>query len=102
MLKCRSIVVAIFWALMSVMTAIAQEPAGLPRPSPEHKKLGVFVGTWKDEAELKPGPLGSGGRMSLTETCDWFTAGFNIVCHTDTTGFLGDLKTLSVLTYDAE
>jgi hypothetical protein len=102
MLKSRSIVVVIFWALMRVVTAIAQEPAGPPQPSPEHKMLGVFVGTWKDEAEMKPSPLGPGGKMSLTETCEWFAGGFSVVCHTDTTGFMGDLKTLTVLTYDRE
>ena len=51
---------------------------------------------------MKPGPFGPGGKMSLTETCEWFTGGFSIVCHTETTGFMGDLKTLSVLSYDPE
>ena len=102
MLKCRSIVLAIFCALMRVMTAIAQDPAGLLQPSLEHKRLGVFVGTWEDQAEMKPSPLGPGGKMCLTETCEWFTGGFSVVCHTDATGFMGGLKTLTVLTYDAE
>jgi len=102
MLKRESMVLAVFSGLISVMTAIAQEPAGLPQPSPEHKKLGAFVGTWKDEALMKPGPLGGGGRMSLTQTCEWFTGGFSVVCHTETLGRTGVLKTLTVLTYDQE
>ena len=40
--------------------------------------------------------------LNLTETCEWFTGGFSIVCHTETTGFMGDVTTLTVLTYDAE
>jgi hypothetical protein len=84
------------------MTCVAQQPAGTPQPSLEHKKLAAFVGTWKDEAEMKPSPFGRGGNLSLAETCDWFAGGFSIVCHTETTGFMGDLKTLTVLTYDAE
>lgn len=88
--------------LIGGFTFVAQLPDSTPQAGPEHKKLGVFVGTWKDEAEMKPGSLGSGGRMSLTETCDWFTGGFSVVCHTETLARLGDLKTLTVLTYDTD
>ncbi len=102
MLKRRSTVLGVALTLISGIAVEAQQPAVAPLPSPEHKKLAAFVGTWKDEAEMKPGPFGPGGKMSLTETCDWFTGGFSIVCHTETTGFMGDLKTLSVLGYDAE
>jgi hypothetical protein len=102
MLKRGNIVLAVALTLIGVITVIAQERGVPPQPSPEHKKLGVFVGTWKDEAEMKPGPFGPGGKMSLTETCEWFTGGFSVVCHTDTTGFMGDLKTLTILTYDPE
>jgi len=88
--------------LIGVIMVMAQEHGRPPQPSPEHNKLGVFVGTWKDEAEMQPGPFGPGGKLSLTESCEWFTGGFSVVCHTDTTGFMGDLKTLTVLTYDPE
>jgi hypothetical protein len=102
MLKRGSIVLAVAWTLIGVITVIAQEPGGPPQPSLANKKLGMFVGKWKDEAEMKPGPFGPGGKMSLTETCEWFTGGFSVLCHTDTTGFMGDLKTLTILTYDPE
>lgn len=102
MLKRGSLVLAAAWTLVGVITVIAQERGGPPQPSPEHKKLGVFVGTWKDEAEMKPGPFGPGGKMSLTETCEWFTGGFSVVCRTETAGFMGGLKTLSILAYDPE
>jgi hypothetical protein len=102
MLKRGSMILAVAWTLISVITVIAQERGGPPPPGPEHKKLGVFVGTWKDEAEMKPGPFGPGGKLSLTETCEWFTGGFSVVCHTETTGFMGDVTALTLLTYDAE
>jgi hypothetical protein len=82
--------------------AVAQHPAAAVQPSPEYKKLGAFVGTWKDEAQMKPNPLGPGGRMTLTETCEWFTGGFSLVCHTERLARTGVLKTLTVLTYDTE
>ena len=99
MLKHRVASVAL--TLMSGFTSVAQQPTSAVQPSPEHKKLGVFVGTWNDEALMKPGPFGPGGKMNLTETCDWFTGGFSLVCHTEATGYLGHVKTLTVLTYDS-
>jgi len=104
MLRRQSIVLALVvsWTVIGVIAVLAQEPGDAPRPSAEHKKLGAFVGSWKDEAEMKPGPLGGGGRMSLTQTCEWFTGGFSIVCHTETLARMSNLKTLTVLTYDAE
>ena len=99
--KRENMVLGVAFALIR-MTCVAQQPAGAPQPSPEHKKLAAFVGTWKDEAEMKPSQFGPGGKMNLAETCDWFASGFSIVCHTETTGFMGDLKTLTVFTYDAE
>ena len=102
MLKRRSTILVVSWTLFGATTVIAQEPGKPPQPSPEHKKLGVFAGTWSDEAVMKAGPFGSGGKMNLTETCDWFTGGFSLVCHTEATGYLGHVKTLTVLTYDPE
>jgi uncharacterized protein DUF1579 len=95
------VALALTLAVAIAIVALAQTPAGVPQPGPENKKLGVFVGTWKDEAQMKPGPFGPGGKMNMTETCDWFTNGFSVVCHTDTTGFMGDIKTLTLLNYNA-
>ena len=102
MLKRGSIVLGVALTLINGITVEAHQLAGTPGPSPEHKKLAAFVGTWEDEAEMKPGPFGPGGKLILTETCEWFTGGFSIVCHTESTGFMGDLRTLSVLSYDPE
>src|SRR5215813_14410735 len=102
MVKLEKIVLGVALTLMNGVTVRAQHPAGAVQPSPEYKKLGVFVGTWNDEAEVKPGPFGPGGRISLKETCEWFTGGFSVVCHTETLARAGVLKTLTVLTYDPD
>jgi hypothetical protein len=60
------------------------------------------VGTWKDEAELKPSPFGPGGKIHITETCEWFTGGFSLVCNSESTGLMGEGKALTVLSYDSE
>jgi len=102
MLTRASVILAVAWTLFGVVTVTPQEAEKPPQPSPEHKKLGVFVGTWNDEAMMNPGPLGFGGRMNLTETCEWFTGGFTVVCYTETFARVGNLKTLTILTYDPE
>ena len=55
-----------------------QQPA--PKPSAEHQKLAYFVGTWTSTGEMKPSPFGPGGKMTSTETCEWFDGGFAVVC----------------------
>ena len=102
MSKRGAMVLAVASTLIGVITVVAQESARPPQPSPEHKKLAVFVGTWKDEAELKPGPFGLGGKMRITESCEWFTGGFSLVCNSESTGLVAEGKTLTVLNYDAE
>ncbi len=99
--KREIVVLAVALTVVCGIKVIAQGPMGTPQPSAENKKLGAFVGTWKDEAEMKPGPFGPGGKMSMTETCEWYTNGFSLECHTDTTGFMGNIKTLTLMNYNA-
>jgi hypothetical protein len=87
---------------MSANLLLAQSPASPPQPGPESRQLAAFLGTWRDEAVFQPSPISPGGRMTLTQTCDWFSGGFSLVCHTDTSGFMGDIKTLTIITYDPE
>lgn len=85
-----------------VLATQAQAPAGPPKPGPEHKRLGTFVGKWSGSGETKPGPWGPGGKMSWTESCEWFAGGFSVVCHSDMTGPMGDGKGLFILGYNTD
>src|SRR3989454_7285461 len=58
----------------------AQAPAAAPKPGPEHQKLAYFAGRWSESADIKPGPMGPGGKMTETSTCEWFSGGFYLVC----------------------
>jgi hypothetical protein len=80
-------------------SAWAQPPA---KPGPEHKKLEYFAGKWNIEGEMKAGPWGPGGKMTASETCDWFEGGFTLVCNSSGTGPMGPTKGLSLLGYSAE
>jgi hypothetical protein len=79
---------------------LAQQPA--PKPGPEHKAMGYFVGKWTGEADVKPGPMGPGGKMTNADTCEWFGEGFHVICRGEGKGALGQMKTLGVLSYGAD
>ncbi len=87
----------VFWA-----TVLGQQSAGLPQPGPEEKRLGYFVGKWIEEVDVKPGPLGPGHKGTINETCDWFPGGFQVVCHGDFSGTVGEVKDLSLFSYSRE
>ena len=76
--------------------------AQAPKPGPEHQKLGFFVGKWKMEGEMKPGPMGAGGKMSGTDTCEWFEGRFAVVCRAEGKMPTGPSKSLGILGYNAE
>ncbi|MFH1267696.1 MAG: DUF1579 family protein, partial [Planctomycetota bacterium] len=92
-------------ALVLVLTGVgfAEEPAGPPQPTAEHKVLGMFVGDWAGSGEMKPGPHGPGGPMSWTEKCSWFGgAEFNVVCKSEGTSPTGPMKGLGIMGYNTE
>lgn len=67
--------------LVLVVGALAQESA--PKPAPELKKLDMLDGSWAVEGDVKPNPMGPGGKMSENEKCEWMEGGFFLVCHVD-------------------
>src|SRR2546425_11621171 len=67
-MRTRLLNFAVCLVLSSGLT-LAQAPAEKPKPGPEHKKLGYFVGKWNAEAEMKPGPFMPGGKMTSRDIC---------------------------------
>ena len=86
--------------LFLVLTAVAQMET--PKPGPEHKKLDVLAGSWTLDGDMKPSPMGPGGKMTEIEKCDWMDGGFFLVCHTDFKSSMGDGAGLSILGYSAD
>lgn len=76
----------------------AQAPAP-PKPGAEQKALGYFVGKWTSEGELKPGPLGPGGKMTSHDDCQWFEGGFQVVCQGKGSGAMGSMTSLGVMAF---
>lgn len=82
--------------------AVAQAPGAPPKPGPEHKRLEYFVGKWTTEGEMKPSPMGPGGKVTGTDTCEWFSGGFAVVCRSDGKSPLGPMKSIGILGYSTE
>ena len=48
----------------------------MPKPAPELSKVAYFAGNWNSEGEMKPGPMGPGGKMTMTEQNKWMVDSF--------------------------
>ena len=98
----KRIVAAITLVVLLAGPVLAQAPSGPPKPGPEHKRLSYFVGKWAFEGDEKPGPFGQGGKVTGTETAEWFPGGFFVVSHADSKGPVGAVKGRSMMGYSAE
>jgi hypothetical protein len=95
----RAAIILIAW---SMLAAIAVAQSEMPKPGPEHKKLEVFAGSWTLDGDFKPGPMGSGGKMTETEKCDWMDGNFFLVCHADAKTSMGDASAFSIMGYSSD
>jgi hypothetical protein len=86
--------------LLLAAAALAQE--AMPKPGPEHKKLDLFAGSWVMDGDMKPGPMGPGGKITETEKCEWMEGEFYLVCHSGYTSTMGNGSGLSVMGYSGD
>ncbi len=100
MKKRLAICIATLCLAVSAASIRAQAPSEPPKPGPEQQNLAYFVGKWLSEGDMKPSPFGPGGKFSFTQTCDWFTGNFSLVCHTEASMFGSVIKGLSIMGYD--
>ncbi len=100
MKKNIAVAASVLFTFAFVATVFAQAPSGPPKPGPEQQKLAYFAGKWASEGETKPNSFGPAGKFSYTQTCEWFSGGFALVCHTDTKTVAGAVTALSIMGYD--
>jgi hypothetical protein len=81
---------------------LAQNPPMMPKPAPELKRLGYFVGKWTNEGEMKAGPFGPGGKFTSTDNNEWFPGGFFMVLHSVGKTPMGPMHEMSVMGYDTD
>ena len=82
--------------------ALLGAQAQTPQPGPEVKQLQVFAGRWTSTGEMKPGPMGPGGPVTGSSTCEWFSGGFWLVCRSEGRGPTGMMHSMAILGYNPE
>jgi uncharacterized protein DUF1579 len=83
--------------LMLGVTARAQAPT----QGPEVKRLGYFVGTWKEVGTAHLGAMqGPEGKYTSTIKYEWLAGDFFVVGHSDTMTSMGPNKEMSVMGWD--
>ncbi len=81
--------------------AAPEKKMEMPRPGPEVKKLAYFVGTWTSTGDMKENPFGMpAGKFTGTSKCEWFTGGYQVVCHDTGKSPMGTTHGMGILSYD--
>jgi hypothetical protein len=75
--------------LLLGIVLLARAQTEVPKPAPELKKLNYFVGTWTAEGDMKPGPIGPGGKFTGTNRVQWMEGAFFLVTHSEFNGAMG-------------
>ena len=98
----KRILIGCVCAVMCSIVVRAQTPQA-PKPGPEHKKLGVFVGSWSVDGEFKPGN-GYGmpaGKVNVVERYQWMPGEFFLQMNRDGKGPGGEIKHMIIFGYDS-
>jgi Protein of unknown function (DUF1579) len=85
-----------------LFTTSAMAQMAAPKPGPEHKKLDYFTGNWTCDGDSKPGPMGPGGKMTMTEDSKWMEGGYFVVMQSAFQSAMGNGSGTSFLGYDAD
>jgi hypothetical protein len=87
-MKLRFTAIACILLFAIALPAFAQ--MDMPKPAPELKKLDFYSGVWNSEGELKPGPMGPGGKFTSVDRNEWMQGGFFLVTHSTFKSAMGD------------
>jgi len=98
----RALTVTFAVLFFSTLLALAQNPPQMPKPGPEHKNLGYFSGNWKLTGDVKPGPMGPGGKFTGTDRIEWMPGGFFLVSHSQGSSPMGNETGLAVYGYTTD
>jgi len=96
-MKRVSVVVLVAMLFIAVATSFAQ----MGPPAPELKKLDYFTGTWSMDGDVKPGPMGAGGKNTGTDKYEWMDGKYFMVSHATHSGVMGEGTETAYYGYDA-
>ncbi len=100
------LITALVLSLPLSIASFAQMDMAKP---PELKKLEYFSGNWTCDGDVKPGPMGPGGKMTMSEDAKWMDGGFFVVTQSQFksatmngsgTSFLGYDSSMKKYTYN--
>jgi hypothetical protein len=95
------LVVPTLTLIIGATMTLAQNSSA-PQPGPEVKELGRYAGKWAVLGDVKPGGMGAGGRSTGSESCDWISNGFALLCRESvTTPGMGEITDVGIMSYDA-
>ncbi len=83
-------------------TVLARGQMPMPTPAPELKKLDFLAGNWSTDGELKPGPMGPGGKLTGTTHNEWMEGNFFLASHGSFGGPMGKGTEVAYMGYDAD
>ncbi|HUM04471.1 MAG TPA: DUF1579 family protein [Terriglobales bacterium] len=86
-----------------LLTTAAFAQMAPPKPGPELKKLDYFVGNWASTGDMKAGPMGPGGSMTMQTDAKWMDGGFFVVMNNSyQSASMGNGTGISFLGYDPQ
>lgn len=71
------------------------------KPSPEHERLGSFIGTWKTEGQTRAAAGVPSIRIVGTDAYEWLAGGFFLVHRVDVRMGDAEVKALEIIGYEA-
>jgi Protein of unknown function (DUF1579) len=99
----RFVLIAAIASVLAAAGSSAQAQMPMPKPAPELQKLDYFVGNWNLTGEMKPGPMGPGGKMTMTEEDSWMDGKFFVVTHSKFSGAgMGSGSGVSFMGFDPD
>ena len=72
------------------------------KPAPELKKLDYFAGNWTSVGDVKPGPMGKGGKAVVHEQIAWMEGKYFLVTHGKYETPEGNGTEIAFLGYDTQ
>src|SRR5215472_9136465 len=88
-------------AVMFFTVAVAAQMP-MPKPAPELAKLDYLAGNWISDGDLKPGPMGPGGKVSSTDEAHWMEGKFFLVMQSKFGGAMGSGSSTSYFGYNPD
>ena len=99
----RRIILSLTCLSLMILVAVsvsAQTP--MPTPAPELSKLDYLAGDWITDGNMKPGPMGPGGKFTSNDQVHWMEGKFFLVMHGKFKGAFGDGTSIAIFGYDPE